>query len=262
MKRRRYAKRKRKKKSFLSKLFFGLALIVFSFGLGIFILYRFSPDMMIKGVEIVGGRTVSQDDIKDVAQELFVSSFNFLGREVAINNIFVSLEGKADKLLEQFPEIESVSIKKDYVKGLVYLEILEKEPAAVWCSNGNCSLVDGKGSFIRSCPREENNDLVLIEEKEKGSGLDKEEAVSASLYLNEKMKKYGLEAKIFSLFPDKLVLEDVRGCDFIFSPSDDFDWQVEKMEAVLDQGEYLNNLSAFQYIELRWGNQAVVKKKE
>jgi len=245
-----------------NKLFFGLALIVFSFVLGAFVLYRLSPDMMIKGVEIVGGKTVSNDDIKKVAQELFVSSFNFLGREVSVNNIFVSLEGKSSKLLEQFPEIESIGIKKDYVKGLVYLEILEKEPAAVWYENGSCSLIDGKGSFIRSCSGGESSDLVLIEEKEKGSDLNKGEVISAALSLREEMNGYGLEAKNFSLFPDKFVLEDMKGCDFIFSLGDDFDWQIEKMEAVLDQGGYLNNLENFQHIELRWGNQAVVKKKE
>lgn len=262
MKKRRRIKKRKAKKNFLKKFFFGLALIVFSFVLSAVALYYFSPDMRIKGLEIVGGKTVSQDDIKEAAQDLFVYSFNFLGREIVINNIFVSLDGKSSKLMERFPEIESISIKKDYVKGLVYLEILEKEPVATWCDNDNCSLVDRKGSFIKSCSKEENNDLILIEEAEKAGDLKKEEVIGSALSLREKMKKYGLEAKIFSLFSDKFVLEDVRGCDFIFNLNDDFDWQIEKLQVVLDQDEYLSNLSAFQHIDLRFGNQAVVKKKE
>jgi len=57
------------------------------------------------------------------------------------------------------------------------------------------------------------------------------------------------------------VAEDLRGCDFIFSLGDNFDWQIEKMQTILNQKKYLDNLEGFQYIELRWGNQAVVKKK-
>ncbi len=260
MKRRRRIKKRKAKKSFLKKLFFGLGLIVFSFALSASALYYFSPDMRIKGLEVAGNKTVSQEDIKKVAQELFVSSFEFFGREIVINNILVSLESKSSELMERFPEIESVAIKKDYVKGLVYLEILEKEPAAIWCDDNNCSLVDRRGSFIGPCSRQENNSLILLDEK--GGGLNKEKAISSALFLKEKMKGYGLEANFFSLFLDKFILEDVRGCDFIFNLSDDFDWQIEKMEIVLKQDKYLNNLNIFQYIELRWGNQAVVKKRE
>ncbi len=255
-KKRKHAKTRRRKKN---KLLLGLALIGGSLLLGFGALYYFSPELSIKGVEVVGATTVPQEEVKKAAQELFSSSFNFLGKEITIDNIFVSLEGRANKLLEEFPEIEKVNIKKDYTKGIVYIEVLEKEPVAVWKENGKCSLLDAKGSFVKQCSGQDN--FVIIEQKEEIENLNKEEAIKAVLTLKKELEHYDLKAENFSFFADKLVAEDLKGCDFIFSLGDDFDWQIEKMQTILNQEKYLNNLESFQYIELRWGNQAVVKKK-
>lgn len=254
-KKRRYTKIRKRRKN---KLLPGLALVGFSLLLGFGAFYYFSSDFSIKGIEVAGAETVSQDEIKKAAQELF-SSFIFLGKEITMDNIFVSLEGKTNKLLEEFPEIERINIKKDYAKGIVYLEVLEKEPVVAWKENGECSLLDAKGSLVRQCSDQDN--LAIIEQKEEIEKLDKKEAISSVLSLKKEFEHYGLEAESFSLFIDKLVVEDLRGCDFIFSLGDNFDWQIEKMQTILNQKKYLDNLEGFQYIELRWGNQAVVKKK-
>lgn len=113
--------------------------------------------------------------------------------------------------------------------------------------------------MVRQCSDQDN--LAIIEQKEEIEKLDKKEAISSVLSLKKEFEHYGLEAESFSLFIDKLVVEDLRGCDFIFSLGDNFDWQIEKMQTILNQKKYLDNLEGFQYIELRWGNQAVVKKK-
>jgi len=253
---RKYKIKKKKKQSFLKKIFFSFGVFLFLLVIACSAFYKFSPNFKIKGMEVVGSKTVSQEEIKKVAENLFVSSFNLFGQEIVLDNIFLSLSSKSDELLKQFPEIENINIKKDYSKGLIYLEILEKEPIAVWCDNIKCYLIDKKGSFVRNYNNE--NNYYTIKEVENDE-YDKKNILACSLKVKEKIEKYGLKINEFLVYKEKFVLSKIGNCDIIFNLKDDFDWQVEKMEIVLKQDKYRNNLNNLNYIDLRFGNQAVVK---
>jgi len=252
MKRKR---RRKKKKSIFNKLFLGF----FSFIVFVVILfsalYKFSPNLKIKGFEIIGAETVSSEEVKKEAQTLFISSFNFLGQEITIDNILFSFK-KGEELLKMFPEIESISVKKDFSKSIIYLEIKEKEPAIIWCNYEKCSLFNKEASFIRDC--EKSNDWPIIKEEDKNDYI-KEEAISAVLKIEKILKEYNLKPEQYLLYSEKIIADNVNNCDIIFNLDNDFDWQLEKMETVLKQEKYLSQLSTFSYIDLRFGNQAIVK---
>lgn len=254
MRRKRSRKRSRKKSNIFKKIFFGFCGFLFLLIIVCSALYQMSPNFKIKGLEVIGSETLSNDEVRAAAQNLFVSSFNILGQKVVIDNIFLSFNGKTNELMKEFPEIENISIKKDFSKGMIYLEIKEKEPAVIWCDNEKCSLLDKNASFIRNCDRE--GDYVLIQEKEEKE-FNQQEIINSVLQLDKKLKEYGLNIEEYDLYSEKVVA--VNSCDFMFKLDDSFDWQIEKLEIVLKQEKYLNNLNTFQYIDLRFGNQAVVK---
>ncbi len=155
-----------------------------------------------------------------------------------------------------FPEIESISVKKDFSKSIIYLEIKEKEPAIIWCNYEKCSLFNKEASFIRDC--EKSNDWPIIKEEDKNDYI-KEEAISAVLKIEKILKEYNLKPEQYLLYSEKIIADNVNNCDIIFNLDNDFDWQLEKMETVLKQDKYLSQLSTFSYIDLRFGNQAIVK---
>jgi cell division septal protein FtsQ len=255
MKRRKYSKKRNSKKNnIFKKMFFAFCGFIFLLIIVFSALYQMAPNFKIKGLEIIGNETLPQEEVKKAAQDLFVSSFNILGQEIMVDNIFLSFKGKTNELMERFPEIENIIIKKDFSKGMIYLEIQEKEPAVIWCDNQECSLLDKKASFIRNSNREEG--FVLIQEKEERE-FNKQETINSVLKLDKKLKEYNLNTQEYDLFLEKLVA--VNNCNFIFNLDDSFDWQVEKIDIVLKQEKYINNLNNYQYIDLRFGNQAIVK---
>jgi len=254
MRRKRSKKRSRKKNNIFKNIFFGFCGFLFLLIIIFSAIYQMSPNFKIKGLEVIGSETVPSDEVKKAAQDLFVSSFNIFGQEIVIDNIFLSFKGKTNELMKEFPEIENVVIKKDFSKGMIYLEIKEKEPAVTWCNNEKCFLLNKNASFIRNCDRE--GDYVLIQEKEEKE-FNKQETINSIFQLDKKLREYGLNIEEYDLYSEKLIA--VSNCDFMFNLDDSFDWQIEKLEIVLKQERYLNNLNNFQYIDLRFGNQAVVK---
>lgn len=253
-------KRKRKykkRKNNIFKRFFGAIFGILLFFIITFsALYHFSPNFKIKGFEIIGTTTISQEEIKKEAESIFVSSFDLFGQEIIIDNIFLSFKNKTEELINKFPEIENISIKKDFSKSIIYLEIKEKEPVIVWCDINKCSLLDKKASFVREYSNEEI--FPTIEEKEKEE-YKKIEIIKAVFKLEEIIKRYNLRTGKYLLYSEKFIVENINGCNIIFDLNNDFEWQVEKIETVLKQDKYLNNLSKFQYIDLRFTNQVIVK---
>jgi len=247
----------KKKKNNIFKRFFGIILSVLMFFIIAFsALYHFSPNFKIKGFEVIGGTTISQEEFKKEAQDLFTSSFNILGQEIIIDNIFLSFKNKTEELTNKFPEIENISIKKDFSKSIIYLEIKEKDPAVIWCNNQKCSLLDKKASFIRDYNNKEV--FPMIEEKEEGD-FKRIEIIKAVFKLEETIKQNNLKAEKYLLYSEKFIINNINGCDILFDLNNDFDWQLEKMETVLKQEKYINNLNNFEYIDLRFTNQVIVK---
>lgn len=249
---RRYKKKNNRFKniflSFLGVLFF--LIIVFS------AFYQYSPNFKIKGFEIVGVETLSSDELKKEAEDVFISSFNIFGQEFVVDNIFLSFKSKTEEIMKKFPEIESISVKKDFSKSVIYLEVKEKEPAIIWCDNEKCFLLDKKASFIRNCNKSE--EFPIVEEKER-TDIEKQKIVDSVFVLKEKLNHYGLRPEQYLLYSERLIANNIYGCDIIFNLEQEFDWQIEKMETILKQDKYFTNLNTFDYIDLRFGNQAVVK---
>lgn len=263
--------RKRKQKVFLKKASLYSFLIAGFFAAGLYLFY-FSPYFQLEKVEVRNAKMVSADDLKKAISEKYHFSINLFGQKISSNSILLPVFNSAS-LLKNFPQIEKLSFSRDF-PNVLSLEVKEREPFAIWCKDWDqkqdCFWSDKTGFFFRSydqADQDSPSDPLVIEERESadamllGTKMDKKDFVNWSSDLRGELNGQPEIEKIikFSVFTDKLVLKTQKGFEIYFDPQGDLDWQVQKLEAVLKEKISSQKITVSEYIDLRFGNQAVVK---
>lgn len=267
---RRKVATKRKQKAFLKKAgIFGFLAAAAVFG-GIYLVY-FSPYFQIQKIEVRNAKMVSSEDLQKALAEKYPFSFSLFGHQIGSNSIMLPFFNSA-ALLDKFPQIEKLSLSRDFPNVLT-LDVKEREPFALWCKDWDqkmeCSWSDKKGICFRDYGQEEQDfgNFLVIEEKESFQAMaietrmDKEGFLewSAGLkkYLDEASGTGGIEK--FSIYADRLVLKTGAGFEIYMDTRGDLDWQEKKLKTVLGEKVSDGKLQVSEYIDLRFGNQAVVK---
>jgi cell division septal protein FtsQ len=266
MKRRVVAKKrritKRRKKSIFTNFYFSFSVfasIILLSGVGFLL---FSPRFQVSQLSVSGNNNIATADLEKVAQEKLKTSFSVLGMDISTESIFLSMGKGTKSLMESFPEIEKVTIKKNFPNG-ISLQIVEKTPYAVWTdefNNSKCYLVDKSGSFIKNYEEKaEYASLVRVTEKESIKDLDKKSVLDNLAKISDKLKSSSINAKSFDVYSEKVVVQSNLACQLYFNINGDLDWQIEKLGIVLSNSKYSSDLNKLQYIDLRFGNQAIIK---
>ena len=263
--------RKRKQKVFLKKVGFCSFLVVGFFSAGLYLFY-FSPYFQLEKVEVRNAKMVSVDDLKKAISEKYHFSINLFGKEISSNSILLPVFNSAS-ILKSFPQVEKLSFSRDF-PNILTLEVKEREPFAVWCKDWDqkqdCFWVDKTGfSFRPYNPADQDSpgDPLIVEEKESvetmllGTKMEKKDFIAWSNDLKEELNGQPEVEKIlkFSVFTDKLVLKTQKGFEIYFDPQGDLDWQAQKLKAVLKEKISNQKIKVSEYIDLRFGNQAVIK---
>ncbi|MDD5569479.1 MAG: hypothetical protein PHG23_03650 [Candidatus Pacebacteria bacterium] len=247
-------KRTRKKKSFISRFYFPiLGLVVFS-GIIIYSFFYFSPRLEIKNLEISGLTGVPEEDLSRAVKDKFTVSYSLFGQTGSIENIFLPSAGKIDSILKEFPQIESINLKKDYATGSLYLDVKEKTPFAEWRNgSSSCFLVGETGDYIKDCVPGENLG-IRITDKDKTceeNGECRKTMLSAAKKISGVATSFSLQYGDFYVYSaEKLSLAVSGGCEFIFNPAKDIDWQIEELNIVL--AKYFERAESCEYIDLRY----------
>jgi len=261
-------RRRRKKQTFLSKFYFSLIggfLFLGILGYGFF---YFSSQFTIGDVKSASLSDSSEEKLVEIIKQKLTWSFSLFGREYSFNNFLISQNKKLSLILSEFPEIESIDIKRDYLQKNILFEVKEKQPIAIWqekYNGSNCYFVDKNGTFIKNCDCFSANGLVLIKEENNICNQDlefKKNILAQTKNLIKKIVELKLSFDNLSLFAkDKISFNLSNGCQIFFDPSGDLDWQVEKLVTVLGKSQYFDNLDNLKYIELRYGNTAALCQK-
>lgn len=263
--------RKKKQKIFLKKagLYGFLAAGFISAGM---YLFYFSPYFQLERIEVRNANMVSADDLKKAVSEKYHFSINILGKEISSNSILLPVFNSAS-FLKSFPQVEKISFSRDFPNVLT-LEVKEREPFGVWCKDWDqrqeCFWSDKTGfSFRPYDPKDKDapSDPLVLEERDSidamllGTKIEKKDFISWSNDLKEELNgQEGIEKVLkFSTFSDKLVLKTQKGFEIYFDPKEDLKWQAQKLIAVLKEKISSQKITVSEYIDLRFGNQAVVK---
>jgi len=261
---------KRKQKAFLKKAGLYGFLIVGALSAGLYFAY-FSPYFQVEKIEVRNAKMVSSQDLQKAIFEKYPLSFNFFGHEIGSKSIMLPFFNSAS-LLKSFPQVEKLSLSRDF-PNILTLEVKEREPFAVWCKDWdqkqNCSWADKNGVSFRSYDPGESDqeNPLVIEEKESFEAMMIETRMDKKSFLgwSSKLKKeldgqpeVGNIVK-FSVYADKLVLRAQAGFDIYLDTRGDMAWQEEKLKTVLKDKVSNQKLKVLEYIDLRFGNQAIIK---
>ncbi|MFA5013687.1 MAG: hypothetical protein WC520_03980 [Candidatus Paceibacterota bacterium] len=255
---------RRKRKSFLSKFYFPVLGVVLFSGIIVYAFFYFSPQFEIKELKVSGLSSASEEELSRAIKDKFTISYSLFGKSGTIENIFLPLGNGTKDVLKDFPQIDSINVDKNFAKGSLYINVVEKKPFVAWTekfNNNYCYWLDAKGSFIKECVLDDN--LIAVSEESRVCGENKElrkAIIDAIAKIVKSSNERNLAFTGLSLYSDdKLALNLEVGCQILFNPADDLTWQLEKLNIVLAQDKYSANLGNYEYMDLRFGNQAVVK---
>lgn len=254
-KKKKIIRRKKKRSFFLSfSIFF---LIIASSAIGFLL---FSPRFQIEDLTIIGNMSIPTEEIETIAGEKIKTSFSLMGIDFVTESIFLSLGNKIEQIKEAMPEIETIRLKRNYPSG-ISLEIVEKEPYAIWNYENNQYIVDSKGSFIKNIDEENYENLLQINQQENIDDLDKKFIITKISLIDNELKTENLKVLSYNLFNDKLKVLTSNDFSIIFDTKQDISWQIEKLKIVFEKNTQLKISNNLEYIDLRFDNQTIVKNK-
>ncbi|MDD5145190.1 MAG: FtsQ-type POTRA domain-containing protein [Candidatus Pacebacteria bacterium] len=246
---------KKERPIYLKKSFwFGVLIVLFLAG-AIYLIF-FTPYFKLKKIEIGGNQKILTKDIAAKVDGLFhIEDYIFSVRPEKVRQ----------EILRSFPQAANV---KTEFKALdsVFIFVEERKPAAVFCQNEECFLVDEEGIIFEKILQEDSGILSVInnyfikKEAILGEEMLSGEDISKILKFNESLVKIEISVSEFRIISkEKIEIATKEGWDIFVNFQNDIDWQMVKLEAVLAEKIPSEKRSGLEYIELRFGNLAPFK---
>lgn len=263
---RRYRKpyRVKKKKSILKNRFFWLGILALIVFLGISYFLVFSSFFQIKVIEISGNQKISTEELRKMVEDQIVKNLIFYQTK----SIFlVNLKKIQNVILEKFPQISQINIKQKFPQTLE-IKIEERNPVAIFCQNENCFFIDKEGVVFESNVK--NQDFFIIKkgnfnsEIKLGDKIIDENLISQILEIESRLKKdFKISInEVLLVSEERVNFKTSEGWEIYFNPKKDINWQLTKLEAVLENEILPEKRKNLEYIELRFGNFANPKYKD
>jgi len=261
----RRSHRLKTKKPKLKTLFFSF-LFIFSIGLLIYF-FLFSDFFTLKNITISGNNKISQEEILIKAQE----EINTKKFQIISNNLLLfDLENVKENILSSFPLVSNVKMDKKFPNA-INISISERMGKVIFCGffNDNfleeCFVVDSEGIVFEEfsvedqlLPKIRNVDfqeaLIL------GNQIIEKKLLSTILNFNLGVEDINIQLKEFLIISDiRINAITLEGWEIYFNPKEDIEWQLTKLDAVLDKKISLEERKDLEYVELRFGNTAPFK---
>jgi len=257
----------KKEKPLLRNKYFWLGTVCLVLAVSLFCFLFFSDLFQVNDIVIIGEDRVERQEL-----------FNFIDSRLANNVLFTPTRsifflnlGRLERdILESYPQIAQVSLRRGYPDSL-HILVVERREIAFWCQEveeeEKCFLVDIEGVIFEPVLVKP----VLAEITRPGLGETKlnlgdriveEELLGKILYVESKLKELlEIEAKEVIVLVEyfQVLVED--GWLAYFNPAQDLDWQITKLGAVLEEKIPIERIGDLEYIDLRFGNLAPFKYK-
>lgn len=261
-----YTPETKRKKNISSKKYFRNA-VIFFLAITIFtaIIYLSKlPVLQINQIEVSGNQTIEKNEIENRLNDILSGFyFYFIPKK---NYFLVAIKLIEKNILDSFPRIEQVSVKKKPLKSLL-IQIKEREPWAVYCSQ-KCFFIDKSGfayeeSFINSGNlirfiREDNDDVSV------GKYAIQNGVINILSNIENKIDVLGLgpvtEYNLSSKLTEELKIKTGEGFYLIFNMNENWDKIFTILKTVLNE-EIKEKSKNLDYIDLRFGNRVFYKFK-
>ncbi|MFA5355181.1 MAG: FtsQ-type POTRA domain-containing protein [Candidatus Paceibacterota bacterium] len=264
--------RYKKRESVLKSKFFLFSLAGFIVLIGFIYLLCLSPFLQVEEIiveresveEAPGIFAVSPEimaDVKVLAENVLSKKFLFWDTK----SMFFFDSGSLEKgIAEKYPELESVKVRKKW-PDKIKIELARKEGVALLSTEEGFLLLDSLGEiFDTYLPGGDLPVLVkpdyFLESKE---AVVSEDDLEKILYIEKSLGSLGIEVDNFLLFSeDKLIIKTAEGWEIYFTLQKDSDWQIAKLNAVLEEVVTAERRGDLEYIEVRFSNRVFPKYKD
>lgn len=247
--------RVKRRKPILKSRFFGFGVLFLAVAAGVFYLVCFAPFSQVKNIIITGSNKVQAVAVKKTVENAVTRKIAFLSsKSILLAN---SSEITAD-LLENFPQIEKISLRKSFPDKLS-VSVSERQPVAVFSQGGNYFLMDKNGVIFSQVATPQNNMIIFQNDLATSSaGLGQTavpvDVISWTLQAETVLQKdFSLGIKEADLVSNqRLNLKTAEGWEVYFNLNGDMGWQITELETVLNEKIPSQKRSNLQYIDLRF----------
>jgi len=245
----------RRKTSFLKNRYFWLSLFIFViFGASSYFLF-FADFFQVKEIDISGNQKITTEDIKkEVSSLLSINFMNFSSKSIFLTN-FRNINSE---ILKKFPQLASISFKRDFPNRIT-VEAEERKPVAVFCPDLNCYSIDREGIAFEKVE-------VIFSDFPRINNIEGKTSVSlGENIINKDILNFILDANKGLAEKSKIIVEEFslpssqrlnvktkEKWEIYFNLKEDFNWQLEKLNLVLEKEIPPEKRKDLEYIDLRF----------
>jgi cell division septal protein FtsQ len=231
----------------------------------------FSQLLIVTAIEIKGNEKLANDDIAEMAREkLRGEIFGFLQKN---NLVMIDTDEIERSLLDRYRRIKKVAVYKKFPNTIV-IELEERPIRLVYCSAGECFVIDGDGI---ACARAdfEKNELgeqgLTIVNDESGKMIQEKDFfmqivfIQFILEIEKQLSVEGIEVnKKFStpvLVSGDVRVETAAGWRIFFNLQTGAENGVKMLKTVIKNNLQDDQLSNLEYVDVRLPNKIYYKLK-
>jgi len=250
MKRFRIKKRFKRKESIFKNRFFWLSFFILILIFGLSYLFIFSQIFKIEEIEI----SSTDDSLKLKVEEVIKS-------EIGKNIFLVNLNEINKEILNQFPEIAQLSLKRKFPR-IISVQIEIREPVGIWCyqSYDKCFFINKEGIIFKAVGEESIEGKVMIlslKEREifvLGEKILIPQILELILEIKKELgKNLKIEVENFTIVSEKrLNVRTKENWEIYFNLKKDVGLELTKLKVLLEKEIPPEERRNLEYIDLRF----------
>lgn len=216
----------------------------------------------IREISVTGAATISSEEIVSNVNEQLTHKFLSINR--SSNMLFLKSNGVIKELSEDYPKLESITVKKEYFHKL-NIEVKERSSVGIWClmKKEQCLYFDKEGIIYDDAPNT-SGFLVFNIKDERSRETNLGDRVESQIWLEDlalarqKLTELGFQIKelvipedSFDEFYAVVAAPPSGGWRVHLSIDTDIVSQVNNMASFLKQKLSSERISQLQYVDLR-----------
>jgi len=221
----------------------------------------FHPIFWINNIHLSGNEEVDREMIVDIIENEIVSDIFFLRSRTIF---LVRTSEMADKIANEFPQIEFVQVKRSFPDSLT-VTVRERKPVAIWCRDDgdDCYLIDRNGVIFKetSIP----TGLAVIRGGDTAVSLS-EVPISPenTAFLMEAWRGIKDIVKIveFRIEESKIIAQTAEGWDIYFTFKKPASVQTKKLLLVIEEQIFNEDRAGLEYVDVRFEDRVYFKHKD
>jgi len=219
-------------------------------------LILFFDFFQVKSIKIEGNTTIKDSAIRQLVKEnLPVSLVLLSSRSIFL----VRLNKIQETALRNFPEVYSIKLHRKFPDS-IQIQIKERSPVGIFLFEKKKYLIDKNGVVYKknALTQEKSNEIYfkkdsLSETPELGKEVISKTLMKTILNVESKLRKINIQLEgIEVASPKRLNIKTVKGWEVYLDPQKEVDWQITRLDVVLQEEVSSQEREDLKYIDLRF----------